>query len=120
MGVLFATFGLLLKESGSKSASAAGAVLGVLFFGFVFLRISGLFAQLSQVFESAQLQKEGTFLLKAIGVGYVSQLGSDVCRDLGAQGMAAKIELLGRAELLLLCMPTFLQLLQTALSLVQS
>ena len=112
IGVLFATLGLLLKESGSKNATAAAAVLGVLFFSFVFLRISPLFAQTMQVLEGLSLQKEGAFLLKAIGVGYVSQLGGDICRDLGAQGIAAKIELLGRAELLILCMPVFLQLFE--------
>ena len=56
--------------------------------------------------------------MKAVAVGYVSRIGSDVCRDLGADSVAAKVELCGRAELLLLAMPLFAEVLEIAYSLL--
>ena len=118
LGVLFAMLSLLAKESGSKTAAAQVAFAGVALFGFAFIRFLPVFSEAKALFEKLSLEKEGVFLLKAVGVGYVSQIGGDVCRDLGAESVAAKIELCGRAELLLLSLPLFAELLELSYSLV--
>lgn len=120
LGVLFAMLSLLAKESGSKTAAAQVAFAGVVLFGVALLRLLPSFSAARSLFEKLSLQKESSFLLKAIGIGYVSQIGGDICRDLGAEGVATKVELCGRAELLLLCMPLFVQLLELAYSLVST
>ena len=118
LGVLFAMLSLLVKESGSKTTAAQVAFAGVALFGFAFVRFLPVFSEAKALFEKLSLEKEGVFLLKAVGVGYVSQIGGDVCRDLGAESVAAKIELCGRAELLLLSLPLFAELLELSYSLV--
>ncbi|MBO5790200.1 MAG: hypothetical protein J6R40_03495 [Clostridia bacterium] len=118
LGVLFAMLSLLAKESGSKTTAAQVAFAGVALFGFAFVRFLPVFSEAKALFEKLSLEKEGVFLLKAVGVGYVSQIGGDVCRDLGAESVAAKIELCGRAELLLLSLPLFAELLELSYSLV--
>ena len=118
IGVLFAMLSLLAKESGSKTAAVQVAFAGVLLFGMAMLRFLPVFETVSSLYQKLSLQKEGSFLLKAVAVGYVSRIGSDVCRDLGADSVAAKVELCGRAELLLLAMPLFAEVLEIAYSLL--
>ena len=118
IGVLFAMLSLLAKESGSKTASVQVAFAGVVLFGIALLRFLPAFESISTLFTKLSLEDEGSFLFKVVGVGYVSRIGSDVCRDLGAEGVAAKVELCGRAELLLLSLPLFAEVLEIAYSLL--
>ena len=44
-------------------------------------------------------------VLKALGVALISQICADVCRDCGEGSAASGVELIGRVEILLLCIP---------------
>ncbi|MBQ4574771.1 MAG: hypothetical protein IJA85_06185 [Clostridia bacterium] len=55
-----------------------------------------------------------SYLLKALGIGMIVQTAADICTDAGEGALASKIELLGRAELLLLALPLLKELLTTA------
>ena len=53
-------------------------------------------------------------LLKALGIGMLTQVCADVCRDCGESGVANGVELLGKVEILLLCLPLIHHLLEVA------
>ena len=44
-------------------------------------------------------------VLKARGVAVLTQICADICRDLGEGSAASGVELIGRIEILLLCIP---------------
>lgn len=44
-------------------------------------------------------------VLKALGVAILTQICADICRDLGEGSAAGGVELIGRIEILLLCIP---------------
>ena len=52
-------------------------------------------------------------LFSAIGVTYIAELASDLCKDAGYQAVAGQIELFGKLALLSLSMPVVLALLET-------
>ncbi|WP_343208443.1 stage III sporulation AC/AD family protein [Anaerolentibacter hominis] len=51
-------------------------------------------------------------LLKMIGITYISQLGSALCKDAGYQAVASQIELAGKLTILVMGMPILLSLLE--------
>ena len=53
-------------------------------------------------------------VIKALGVAILSQVCADICRDLGEGSAASGVELIGRIEILLLCVP----MLETVISTV--
>ena len=53
-------------------------------------------------------------VIKALGVAILSQISADLCRDLGEGSAASGVELVGRIEILLLCVP----MLETVISTV--
>ena len=53
-------------------------------------------------------------LLKALGIGMLTQVCADVCRECGESGVANGVELLGKVEILLLCLPLIHHLLEMA------
>ena len=55
-------------------------------------------------------------ILKIIAVGYAVEIGADICRDLGAPSVASRLELCGKIEIFVLALPSFLGLLELAVS----
>lgn len=53
-------------------------------------------------------------LLKALGIGMLTQVCADICRECGESGVANGVELFGKVEILLLCLPLIHQLLEVA------
>lgn len=53
-------------------------------------------------------------LMKALGITLLVQLCSQVCRDAGEAALASKLELVGKAEILLLCLPLVSELIALA------
>ena len=53
-------------------------------------------------------------LFKAVGICLLTQLAGDVCRDSGESSIASKIELAGRAAILLIAMPLIQEVLAWA------
>ena len=52
-------------------------------------------------------------LLKIIGITYLAEFSSDLCKDAGATVLASQIELFGKLSILVLCMPVMTALLKT-------
>ncbi len=72
--------------------------------------------QLSQQFRLGD-EKIQT-LMKTLGICFLTQTAADVCRDAGEGSLAAKVELAGKAAVLLLCLPLYQELLEIAAHLV--
>ena len=53
-----------------------------------------------------------TLLLKAVGIGYISQFSSDICADAGENAIASKIELAGRICILAMTVPVVSSLVE--------
>lgn len=52
-------------------------------------------------------------LIKIVGITYLSEISSDLCRDAGANTLATQIELFGKLSILALCVPIISGLLET-------
>ena len=76
-----------------------------------FLRELGTFGGVSE---------EVTLLLRACGIAMLAQVASVICRECGESGIADAVELAGKIELLLLCIPLINELLTLARELLAS
>lgn len=52
-------------------------------------------------------------LLKMMGITYVAQFASEICKDAGYQAVSTQIEMFGKVSILFVSMPVLLALLQT-------
>ena len=119
IGIAFvaATAGAILRDQNGKLASLAslsGVLLLLLLF---FRRIGGAVAVFCDLAEHSALSPYLETLLKVLVCGYLAEIGSGVCRELGENGAATALECAARGEILLLCLPDFLSLTKLALSL---
>ena len=59
-----------------------------------------------------------TLLFKVVGITWISELVSGICKDSGYSAVASQIELLGKLTMLVVSLPVFMQVVQTVLSLI--
>ena len=52
-------------------------------------------------------------VLKALGIALLTQICADICRDFGEGSAASGVELIGRIEIILLCIPMFESVIAT-------
>ncbi len=52
-------------------------------------------------------------LIKIVGITYLAEFSSDLCKEAGANTLASQIELFGKLSILVLCMPIMTSLLET-------
>ncbi len=58
-------------------------------------------------------------MLKGLGVALITRICASVCRETGRTGIAEYVELAGRLEILLLCLPLMSRILSAAAELFE-
>ena len=112
---------ILRKWNGDVAVIFKVAVGVVLCIGCVLL-LSPLVERIKELSEVAlgQAASESvSVLLRVLCVALLSQICSGICRDLGETTMAYYAELGGKIEIMILCLPLFLDVLDIALELIE-
>ncbi len=116
IGLLTAVLSLSIKgykpELSALVASAGGICIAC-----VALKELGLYiSYFSDISKDTDIGKYGTIMIKALGIGLVTRFASDTCRDAGEGSLASKVELAGKAEILILGFPLIKDVINIALS----
>ena len=90
----------------------------VLFGGVLIASAAPILSFLRGFGEEESLSPYTQLLFKALGIAILTQLCSDVCRECGESGIAGGVELTGKLEILMLCIPLMEELLKTARALL--
>lgn len=111
--ILLSVVAATLKEGGGRLVPFVLVSGGLFLFLWGMLRFAPTIEAVRTLGETP-LSPYLTVILRAIGIGYVARIGGDACRDLGHEGVAQKLELCGKAELLAISLPYLLELLSVA------
>ncbi|MCI8280878.1 MAG: stage III sporulation protein AD [Lachnospiraceae bacterium] len=83
-------------------------------FFFLITKLTIVIDAVSQIQEYIRLDsKYVAILLKMIGITYVAEFSSNLCRDAGYGAVAGQIEMFGKLSVLVISMPVLLALLET-------
>lgn len=107
-GVLLA---VQFKNGKTEYSTYISVVLGILIFG----GILGYLEILIHAFDKLEEDLDYAYvaiLLKMIGITYVSELVSAICKDAGYQSVALQIEIFARLGIMVLCIPILMTLLE--------
>ena len=110
--------GVLLAVQFKSGKSEYGIYLSVALSLFIFLAVIG---QLSVMVDALSVIGEYirmdtayiSTLIKMIGIAYVAEFSSGICKDAGYQTIAVQIEIFGKLMILVLSMPILTALLDT-------
>lgn len=99
---------LAVQFRGSKPeyATYIGLAVSIIVFGFSVRQIGTIMGQFMKI-KSYLGGSEGylSILFKVIGITYICEFSSDICRDAGYQAVAGQIEVLGKLTVMFAGLP---------------
>lgn len=114
LGTAGVLLGIFLKDRAPEYGNLITLSIGLVILGLAVGKIGYLFQSLEKLKES--LPVDGSYittLLKMIGITYIGQFSSGICKDAGYASTGAQIELFCRLSVMVLSMPVLLALLDT-------
>lgn len=120
LALLSAGMVLLLRQMYSPAAALLTIVFGVMVLCTLLPTIQEYASTISAFLSSVSLSEEyGGMMLKTMGIVLLTQLSSDACQEMGAQGIACCAELCGRIALLGVAVPVLISLTQMAVNVLK-
>ena len=114
-GLVGTVLALILGQYRPEFRILVTAAVTLLLMAMVLEQLSPVLEQLRSTMELTGLTGDyAAVLFKAVGICLLTQLAGDVCRDSGESSIASKIELAGRAAILLTAMPLIQEVLAWA------
>lgn len=107
---------LLLREAGGRGAPLLVLGGGLLLLLFLVERYRSLLGFLDVLPGGELLGSAVSLSLRVLGLSFLTETTAGICRDLGEGGLATRLEWCGRAEILLVSLPTLTRVLEVAIS----
>ena len=104
---------MLLKQTKPEYSVFLSMAVCIVIFLYLLSGLSTVLGYLKQL--QAQVHIDGTYLdtiLKMLGITYITQFASDLCRDAGYSAISSQMELFARVSVLFLSFPVLLALVE--------
>ncbi len=113
LGVCGVILGFLMKGTKPEYACFITVGIGLVIMGLAVGKIYYLFESLGKIQETLPVDTEYiSTLVKMIGITYIGQFASGICKDAGYQNIAVQIEIFTKLTILAIGMPVLLALLE--------
>ena len=114
LGMTGVLLGLFLKGTKPEYSIYISLAACILFFFYLTEKLSYLFSSVLKIQEYLPLDTEYlTTLLKIIGITYIGQFSSGICKDAGYGAIGGQIEIFTKLYIMVLSMPVLLALMET-------
>lgn len=114
IGIAGIAMAMMVKEIRPEYAIYLSLTAGVLILFFTVGKLSFLVESVQKIQEYIPIESAYiTILMKMIGITYIGQFASGICKDAGYSAVAGQIELFGKLSVLAVSMPVVTALLET-------
>ena len=105
---------LILKGMKSEFSGIVALAAAVILFGVAAAEFYPTLKMIKELISGTIFEGYMSTLVKALGITLAVQFSAELCRDAGESAIASKLELVGKAEILLLCLPLINELITLA------
>jgi hypothetical protein len=105
LGLLLSVTAVLLKDLGWRGAAVFSAFSLVALLSLCADGLLSLSGAIGDLAARASLSEAARGVLKIAGIGFLSCVTADICRELGEGGAARGVLLAGRIEMLCIALP---------------
>lgn len=114
IGVMGALLAVQFKNGKSEYGIFISIVLSVFVFFCILGRVEVILSVIRKISQTIGIKSSYLILLlKMLGVAYVAEFASSICKDAGYQTIASQIEIFSKITILALSMPVLQALLET-------
>jgi stage III sporulation protein AD len=112
IGIVAAFLGLLLGKEKKEYSFLIALAAGVIIFLYSTAQVTYAASFIREMMESLPVDESYVLLLfKMIGVAYLAEFSSNLCRDAGYSAIAGGVELFARLAILVLSIPGIVYIL---------
>lgn len=109
----------MLRRYHQEYAILLSIAAGIVILLELFANIAPALGQIRTLLSSSGLSADyALILLKTLGVCFLAQFAADSCRDAGENALASKVELAGKISIVVLSLPLFEKIAETAVHLI--
>ena len=111
LAIICVAVGIVVRQIKSEISFVLRAAGGMLIFGLVLLSMEPFFSFFTELGGLGGTEEYISIMLKSLGVAILAHVCSGICRDAGEGSLAGGVELAGKIEILLLCIPLIRRIL---------
>ena len=105
-----------LKGDFAPLIRVAGSVLILL---FLLPQIEEVWSEAASLLTGSGMDRYASVMLRSLGLAFLTRICSDVCRDMGENGVAGGVEMAGKIAILVLCLPMIEEILGYAAQILE-
>ncbi|ABO49594.1 putative sporulation protein [Desulforamulus reducens MI-1] len=119
LGLVVCILAIILRQQKPPMATLLTMTAGIIIFFAMMSQITAVFNVLRDLASQANVSMVymGT-ILKIVGIAYIADFGSQICRDAGESALASKIEFAAKIIVLVMAVPIIVAVLQSLIKLV--
>jgi stage III sporulation protein AD len=106
IGIVGAVLAVVIKENKPEMAVLVGLAFGVMALAVAAGKASAIIGLIDESIKKSGIDSKLIVpVFKVIGLAYITQFSVDACRDAGQQGIASKVEIVGKIMMLAVAVP---------------
>ena len=114
LGIIGTLFAIQLKQYKVEYAILLCLGIGIVIFSGILQQIGKIIGTIREIAGVISMDtKYMTTILKMLGVTYVAEFTSSICKDAGNQALGSQIEIFSKLTILVLSLPILVALLKT-------
>lgn len=119
IAVVGAILAITLKQTTPQLSLALALITGVVILIAICSFLPAVTEKINQLMSVTGVKPEfAAVLFKAVGICFLCQFSSDICKDAGQSALAGRVELAGKIMILISALPLMEEVLNTATSLL--
>lgn len=119
IAVAGAILAVTLKQTTPNFSVMLALITGIIILITVCVSLPTVTSKIESLMNSTGVNTEYiTVLLKSVGICFICQFSSDICKDAGYNALSGKVELAGKILILISALPLMEEVLNTATSLL--
>lgn len=108
LAVTACVLAVLLKKYRPDQSLLIGIAATVVIFLVILPSLQPAIGKIESLISSAKLDKTYmVILIKSLGICFLAQVASDICRDAGESAIATNVEMAGKLSVLIIALPLF-------------
>lgn len=114
LGIIVSLFCVYFKSKQPEFSTAIAIVCCIIVFSFGITKLEVIIEAINTIQSYININNTYiTILFKIIGITYVAEFSSGICKDAGYSAIANQIELVGKLSIIAISMPIVLALINT-------
>ena len=111
IAALLSTF---IRKERAEISTVIGIVAGMIIFFYMLTQISVVIRFITELLNMVAIEASYYMqLLKMLGIAYVAEFASSICKDAGQQSIAGMVELFAKISIVVLSIPGLVFLVET-------